>query len=368
MASPCCRSTQLFLGQFNKAACNTGRSSVMKPSFCLQELADYLEAPWQGDPEYRVNAIADIQTATPSDLSFVARRQFQEYVHSGGAGIVVLNPDLTVPAHLNIIRVPDPYLAYARLTALFDDRPPVPVGIHPSAVIADDAQVASSASVGPHCIVSARAVIGAHTQLQAGVFVGEGTHIGQDGFIYANASIYHGVAIGDRVIIHSGAVIGSDGFGFAPTQNGWTKIHQLGSVLVGDDVEIGASTAIDRGALDDTEIGDGVIIDNQVHIAHNVKIGRNTAIAGCVGIAGSTTIGSDCTVGGYVAINGHITIADQVHLNGGTVVTKSILKPGRYASGTLTQEAQLWRRNAVRVSQLEEWVGRIKKLEQRDTK
>lgn len=338
----------------------------LEQSFSLKELAERLESPWQGDPEQCVSAIADLQRATASDLSFVAKPQYQQFLRSSRAGIVVVHKDLAVPDDLNIIRVDNPYLAYALLTKLFDQRPPVPAGIHPSAVVADTAQVAPDAGIGPHCVVSPGAVIGANTQLQAGVFVGEDARIGSDSFIYANVSIYHGVTLGDRVIVHSGAVLGSDGFGFAPSQPGWTKIHQLGSVTVGNDVEIGASTAIDRGALDDTEIADGVIIDNQVHIAHNVKIGAHTAIAGCVGIAGSTTIGARCTMGGFVAINGHITIADDVHLNGGTVVTKSILSAGRYASGTLAQEAQVWRRNAVRLSQLDDWVARIKKLERSD--
>lgn len=335
-------------------------------SFCLEELAKYLESPWRGDPACCVSAIADLRHATASDLSFVAKTQYQQFIQSTKAGIVVVKQDLTVPDDLNIIRVDNPYLAYARLTRLFDQRPPVPGGVHPSAIIADTAQVAPSACIGPHCVVSSGAVIGENTQLQAGVFVGEDACIGQDGFIYANVSIYHGVNVGDRAIIHSGAVLGADGFGFAPAQPGWVKIHQLGGVNVGNDVEIGASTTIDRGALDDTEIADGVILDNQVHIAHNVKIGAHTALAGCVGVAGSATIGARCTIGGFVAINGHITLVDDVHINGGSIVAKSILEPGRYASGTLTQEAQVWRRNAVRLSQLDEWVGRIKKLEQPD--
>lgn len=338
----------------------------LQQSFSLEELAERLDSPWEGDPERRVNAIADLQRATLTDLSFVAKRQYQKFLGTTSAGIVVVHKELAVPTGLNIIRVVNPYLAYAHLTQLFDQRPSVPVGVHPSAVVADTAQVAPSAAIGPHCVVSAGAVIGANTQLQAGVFVGEEVRIGCDGFIYANASIYHGVIMGDRVIVHSGAVLGSDGFGFASAQPGWTKIHQLGSVTIGNDVEIGASTTIDRGALDDTEIADGVIIDNQVHIAHNVKVGPHTAIAGCVGIAGSATIGARCTLGGFVAINGHITIADDVHLNGGTVVTKSILSPGHYASGTLAQEAHIWRRNAVRLSQLDDWVARIKKLEHPD--
>lgn len=335
----------------------------MARSYSLKVLAEYLDCQWCGNPQASVCGVGNLTAATPDQLSFVSRKRYVPYLADTCAGIVIVKEGTDVPEHLNVLFVEDPYLAYARLSALFDQRPRQPNGIHPSAVVHETAEVDSTASVGPNCVIEAYAEVGAETELLSGAVVGPYAKVGKNCLLYANVSIYHGVDIGDRVIIHSNTTIGSDGFGFAPSAEGWSKIQQLGSVIIGDDVEIGACTAIDRGALDDTVIGTGVIIDNQVHIAHNVKIGERTAIAGCVGIAGSTTIGANCTLGGFVAINGHLNICDGVHFNGGTVVTKSVAEPGAYSSGTIMQDVKTWRKNAVRLSQLDEWVGRIKKLE-----
>lgn len=335
----------------------------MRQAYSLAELAEYLEAQYEGDATVTVSAIADLKLANKEQLSFLSNKKFEAYLDSTEAGIVVLALDVKPPKPLNVIRCKDPYLAYAKLSALFVKRVPAQDNIHASAVVAPTAQIAKSAKIGPGCVVEDGATVGEGTELQAGVFVGQNTSVGSDCLIYANVVLYHGVVLGNNVIIHGNTTIGSDGFGFAPTKSGWVKIHQLGGVVIGDNVEIGANTAIDRGAVNNTEIGKGVIIDNQVHIAHNVKIGDYTAIAGCVGIAGSTTIGKHCTFGGQVAINGHITIADNVHVNGGSIVTKS-LEAGQYASGTPLQDAKTWRKNAVRQGQLSEWVERIKKLEQ----
>ena len=336
----------------------------MAQSYTLAQLAQYLGAEFAGEGSFELNGIADLKDAQRNQLSFLSKKKFQPFLQTTQAGAVVVALDCEVPEHLNVIRCVDPYLAYAKLSALFVKRKRGKTGVHPTAVIAANAKVAASAIVGPHCVVEDGAVIGEGTELQAGTFVGQDARIGDDCLIYANVSLYHGVTLGNRVTVHSGTTIGSDGFGFAPSQEGWVKIHQLGGVCIGNDVEIGSGTSIDRGAINDTAIGNGVIIDNQVHIAHNVRVGDFTAIAGCVGIAGSTVIGKHCTFGGQVAINGHITIADNVHVNGGSVVTKSLTEPGQYASGTPLQEAAVWRRNAVRQGQLNEWVERIKKLEQ----
>lgn len=339
----------------------------MKNSYTLKELADYLGAQWQGDPETRVSAIANLASAGCDDLSFLSKKQYAHFLDETQAGIVILQNTADVPPPSNCIFVDDPYLAYAKISALFCRRVSGAAGVHPSAIIDPSAKVAASAIVGPNCVVGAHSHIGDATELLAGVVVGDHCSIGQHCLLHANVVLYHGITLGDRVNIHSSTVIGSDGFGFAPSKGGWTKIHQLGGVVIGSDVEIGSCTSIDRGAIDDTIIEDGVIIDNQVHIAHNVKIGKRTAIAGCVGIAGSTTIGSGCTMGGFVAISGHLDIADNVHLNGSTVVTKSIPEAGHYSSGTTAQDVKTWRRNAIRFSQLDSWVDRIKKLEQADT-
>lgn len=335
----------------------------MKKSYSLSWLADYLGGEWRGNPQAEVDAIGNLISATESQLSFLNKKQYAQYLDKTKAGIVIIKHDQDAPDHLNTIRVADAYQAYAKISGLFDQRIKGLAGIHPSAVVHETAEIAESASIGANCVVEAYAVVGAHTHLLAGVVVGTCARIGADSLIYPNTVVYHGVTIGDRVTIHACSAIGSDGFGFAPSKTGWIKIHQLGAVVVGNDVEIGSCTSIDRGAIDDTVIEDGVIIDNQVHIAHNVHIGRSTAIAGCVGIAGSTHIGAHCTIGGFVAINGHLTIGDNVHFNGGTVVTKSVKEAGLYSSGTIMQDAKSWRKNAVRLSQLDEWIERIKKLE-----
>lgn len=336
----------------------------MPKSFTLNELAQYLEAPYEGDGEAVLTAIADLKDATPDQVSFLSDKRYESFLNTTQAGAVIVDEQRAVPESLNIIRVKSPYLAYAKLSKLFDKRVVPEAGIHPTAVVATTAKVDPSAVIGPHCVIEDNAVIGAGTQLQAQVFVGQNTVVGENCMLYAHVTLYHHVVLGDRVSIHAATVIGSDGFGYAPTPEGWVKIHQLGGVTIEDDVEIGSGTTIDRGAVSDTIIRRGVIIDNQVHVAHNCELGENSAFAGCVGMAGSTKFGKGCTVGGGVLIGGHLEIGDGVHFNGGTIVTKSILEPGQYSSGTPVQEVKLWRRNAVRQGQLSEWVDRIKKLEQ----
>lgn len=335
----------------------------MARSYSLKWLAEHLQCQWRGDSQKSICGIGNLVTATPEQLSFVSKKRFLPYLNDTKAGIVIVKAGENVPEHLNALFVDDPYRAYAQLSVLFERRVKQTEGVHPSAVVHETAKVDPTAAVGPNCVVEAYAEIGAATELLPGVVIGACAKVGEGCLLYANVAIYHGVIVGDRVTIHSNTTIGSDGFGFAPSDEGWRKIHQLGAVVIGNGVEIGACTAIDRGAIDDTVIGAGVIIDNQVHIAHNVRIGERTAIAGCVGIAGSTVIGADCTLGGFVAVNGHLHICDGAHFNGGTVVTKSVTRPGVYSSGTIMQDAKTWRKNAVRLSQLDEWVERVKKLE-----
>lgn len=330
----------------------------------LKSIADYLGASLQGDPEKVICGIADIQAAGSEQIAFVAKKQFEQYLQSTQAGAVIVGTKVDVPNNLNAVRVDNPYLAYAKLTGLFVRRQRPSPGIHPSAVVDPSAQVADSVSIGPNCVVEAGVVLGSGTVLSAGVSIGAESSIGENCLLYPGVVVYHGVRIGHRVTLHANAVIGADGFGFAPSASGWQKIHQLGGVEIGDDVEIGAHTAIDRGAIHATKIGDGVIIDNLVHVAHNVIIGRYTAIAACTGIAGSTSIGERCTIGGQCGISGHLTIVDDVHLHGGTVVLRSINEPGHYASSTSAHDMQTWRRNTVRFTQLDEWIDRLKKLEQ----
>lgn len=345
----------------------------MNKSYTFKQIVDALQVEsqvveWQVPPntdmgDIVVEGIGNLESASSRDLSFLSKPQYLPFLESTQAGIILVQKEIEVPQHLTVIRVDNPYLAYAQLSGLFSDRICADVGVHPSATVDPTAQIDPGAIISANCVIGPHVVIGKGSELQPGVVIGACSNIGSDCLIYANAVIYHGVSLGDRVIIHSGSAIGSDGFGYAPSVQGWVKIHQLGGVTIGNDVEIGSCTAIDRGAIEDTVIEDGVIIDNQVHIAHNVHIGKRTAIAGCVGIAGSTTIGAGCTMGGFVAINGHLTIVDDVHFNGGTVVTKSVTEAGAYSSGTIMQDVKSWRKNAVRCSQMGTWIDRIKKLE-----
>lgn len=335
----------------------------MNTGFNLKQLAEYLQADWCGDPDVFVSGIANLVRAEPHHLSFLSKKQFAAYLNSTRAGIVIVKEGMETPEGLNVLRVPDPYSAYATVSRLFCQRPPQSQGIHPSAWVDPTAIIAPTASIGPGCSIAENVEIGENTEILSGAVIGAGSRLGANCIIYPNVVIYHGVVLGDRVTIHASTVIGADGFGFARKDAKWIKIYQLGGVRIGNDVEIGASTTIDRGAIDDTLIADGVIIDNQVHVAHNCVIGQGTAIAGCTGIAGSTEIGANCTFGGFAAISGHLKIADNVHFNGSTVVTRSISEPGVYSSGTVVQEVHTWRKNAVRFGQLDQWVERIKKLE-----
>ena len=344
------------------------QSSTLPASHTLGALAEFLSAELVGDETCLISGIATLAEAQSSQLSFLANNHYLKFLTTTQAGAVILHPDVAADFHGNKLLHPKPYLAYAKLTALFADKPRVAEGVHPSAVVSDRADIHADASIGPHCVVEAGASIAAGAQLGAGSFVGENSQIGQNTVLCANVSIYHGVTVGAECLIHSQVVIGSDGFGFAPDGKGWVKIHQLGGVVIGDRVELGAGTTVDRGALDDTCLSDGVIVDNQVQIAHNVRIGANTAIAAGCAIAGSAIIGSGCTIAGMVGIVGHLTIVDGVHVTAKTLVTKSISKAGSYSSGTPMDESANWRKNAVRYGQLNTLAARVKSLEklQRD--
>lgn len=333
--------------------------------YLLDELALLVDANLIGDGDVEITGIGGAALASNGQVTFIADKKYLPSLSESSASAVLLSSPLDNCAVPNQLIVADPYLAYAKLTLVFDNRPKTPNAIHPSAVVAETAQIGVGVKVAPHCVIEAGAIIGDNTELCAGAVVGPNAVLGTDCLLHANVTIAHNCTLGNNVKIHSGTTIGSDGFGYAPSkEEGWVKIHQLGRVIIGNGVEIGANCAIDRGAIQDTIIEDGVIIDNLVHIAHNVQVGQRTAIAGCVGIAGSTVIGSGCTIAGFVAINGHLTIADNVHFNGGTIVTKSIDEAGHYASGSPMQDVRAWRRTMVRVGQLDELVGRVKKLEE----
>ncbi len=331
----------------------------------LREIADFLSATLEGNAGLIITGIAGLVAAKKNDISFLANKAYQAQLQDSAAGAVILREQESHLYDGNKLIVPDPYLSYARLSRLFDRSLDVKHGVHESAVVDPQATLGKNVTLGPHVVVGRGAVIGDDVVIGAGSVIGDGTLIGARTRLAANVSIYHDVVIGEDCLFHSSCVIGADGFGFAPDREkgGWCKIHQLGGVVIGNRVEVGATTTIDRGALDDTVIEDGVIIDDQVHVAHNCRIGANTAIAANCGIAGSTKIGRNCTLAGAVGIVGHIDITDNVHITGMTMVSKSITESGSYSSGTSAIGTREWRKNAVRFNQLNDLAQRLRKLE-----
>ncbi|MEN9538895.1 MAG: UDP-3-O-(3-hydroxymyristoyl)glucosamine N-acyltransferase, partial [Pseudomonadota bacterium] len=298
-----------------------------------------------------VHGIAPLESAGPMDLSFWSGARYKEQLQNTRAACVLVTPDALalVPTSTCAILVSNPYLAYARLTQWWrahqDQDADGEARLHPSAVIHPSAQVHATARVGALCVVEAGAIIGAETRLHSRVTVGRGCKLGA------------------RCILHPGVVVGADGFGFAAVDGRWEKIEQLGAVDVGDDVEIGANTCIDRGALVDTVIEDGVKLDNLIQIGHNVRVGKHTAMAGCVGVAGSSTIGAHCTLGGGAVVLGHLIIADHVHVSAASVVTRSISEPGQYTGLFPIDDNAAWERNAAALKQLAGLRQRIRELE-----
>ncbi|PRB76526.1 UDP-3-O-(3-hydroxymyristoyl)glucosamine N-acyltransferase [Pseudomonas sp. MYb185] len=329
----------------------------------LAQLAERLDARLSGDGSKLIRGLAALHDAGPDQLSFLANRQYRKQLAGTRAGAVLLTEADAADYAGNALIVADPYLAYARLSHHFDPKPRAVPGVHPSAVIADSASVDASASIGAGVVIEADAVIGANVTLGAQCFVGARCRIGAGSWLAPRVTLYHDVRMGERVVIQSGAVVGGEGFGFAKDQGKWQKIAQIGGVLIGDDVEIGANTTIDRGAINDTVIGNDVKLDNQIQIAHNVQIGDHTAMAACVGISGSTRIGRNCTIAGGVGMVGHIDICDNVFVSGMTMVTRSITEPGAYSSGTAMQPAAEWKKSAARIRQLDALAKRVQQLE-----
>lgn len=341
------------------------------PEYTLGEIAKALGAELVGDPASPVRGLNTLQKAGAGEVAFLANAIYRRYLATTRATAVILSPEYRNECPVNALVTGNPYAAFARLTSWFSRVPHPASGIHSSALVAETAQVAASASIGPFCVISEGAVIGERSVLHSGVVIGEGSRVGDDCCLHSHVTLYHGVTLGNAVMVHSSAVIGADGFGFAPSAAGWIKIAQNGGVRIGNRVEIGAGTTIDRGAIEDTVIEDGVIIDNQVQIAHNVHIGRNTAIAGCTAVAGSTRIGANCTIAGAVGITGHLEITDGVHVTAMSLISKSIDRPGTYSSGTAMSATRDWRKNAVRFLQLDGLFRRVSDLEKKagvDTK
>ncbi len=322
----------------------------------LKQLADSLGLGLRGDPDTQINRLADIQSADEGSLSFVVGARLRNDLLSCRASAVIVPEDLADDAPCACLVSSNPYLSYAQASHILYPYKPLVSGPAVGACVAADADVQPCAEIGPNAVITSGSTIGQNCVIGAGTYIGESVTIGANCRIGPNVTICHGTSIGSDCRVHPGAVIGADGFGFAPGPDGWVHIRQIGRVLIGDRVDVGANTTIDRGAIGDTVIGNDVILDNQIQVAHNVHIGDYTAIAGCVGIAGSTVIGRHCRIGGKTAIVGHITIADNVTLTATSFVSRSITEPGTYSSGMPLQKNSDWRRTFVRLSRLDEIV------------
>ena len=311
----------------------------------------------RGEPELRVSRVATLSRAEPGTLSFLANPRYRKQMESTQATAVLVGPENAAMCPVAVLIDPNPYLAYARIADLLYPPAAPTAGIHASAVVSPGARVAGSAGIGPLAVIEEGVLIGERVFVGPGCIVQRGAEIGADSHLMSRVNVCAGVRIGRRCILHAGAVVGSDGFGFAADAGIWVKVPQLGGVQIGDDVEIGANTTIDRGAIDDTIVEHGAKLDNQIQVGHNVTIGAHTAIAGCVGISGSTTIGRRCMIGGAVGIAGHLTIADDVTVTGLSLVSASIRESGSYSSGMPAVQTRRWRRM---VAHFRRWDGKEK--------
>lgn len=335
----------------------------------LGDISRRLDGELIGDPAAVVTRIGTLEAADAHTISFLSNPRYQAQLAGSAAGCVIVGPAQREAAAARgaAIVCADPYLAFAHLTqwwAAQSRRAPV-AGVHRSAVVEEGARIAPTASIGAFAFVGAGAEVGEGAVIGSHVHVGADAAVGESSWLKAHVTLSEGCRVGRRAIVHSGAVIGADGFGFAPHQGRWEKIEQLGAVLIGDDVEIGANTCIDRGALEDTVLEDGVKLDNLVQIGHNVRVGRHTAFAGCVGVAGSARIGAHCTAGGGAIILGHLEIVDHVHITAATVISRSIMKPGQYSGMFPFDDNASWEKNAATLRQLHTLRERVRALEKK---
>jgi len=331
----------------------------------LEQLALALDAKLLGDKNVKISHFKDLSDASNGDISFVSNLKFKSQLQQTRASAVIVSETMAEYSPVAVLIVKDPYLAYAKAAQLLDTTPSVKLGVASSARIHPSAKIGTNVAIGEGVIIAANVTIADNSEIAAGTVIGENSRIGQNTKIKANVTIYHNIEIGNDVLIHSGTVIGSDGFGFANEAGCWQKIPQMGKVIIGNDVEIGANCSIDRGALKNTEIGNGVKMDNMIHIAHNVIIGDHCAMAACVGIAGSTVVGERCTFSGAVAIVGHLDIPAGTHFTVRTVVNKSPKHSGAFSSGTGMMENKDWRKSVARFKQLDDLSKRIKYLEKK---
>ncbi len=332
-------------------------------SVTLGELAVRFGCELRGDPDVTVDSVAPLAQAGPRAVAFLANAKYASQLAETRAGAVILDAASAASSPVPSLVAGNPHATFARVAAVLHPDPPLEPGVHPSAAVAPDAQVEAGAQVAAQAAVGSGARIGARCYIGPGCVVEPGAIIGEDSRLVARVYIGHHVVLGRRCVVQPGAVLGADGFGFAPEKGAWIKVPQLGSVTVGDDVEIGANTTIDRGALNDTVIEDGVKIDNLCMIAHNCRIGAHTAIAATCGIAGSTTIGKRNILGGKVGVTGHVTLCDDVVVLGTSFVSRSIHKPGVYSSALPSEEAGTWRRIVGRIKRLDSMAGRLRNVE-----
>ena len=336
------------------------------PSFSLGSLADKLGLTLEGDAGLAINGLATLSNANGHHLSFYHNNKFHTDLKNTKAGAVILTKGASTDCPVNKLIADNPYAAYARATQLFDTNSTFKAGIHSSASIDNSAIIGADVSIGAHVVIEEGVQIGDGVAIGSNSVIEAGSRIGKDSRLFPNVTLYANVLCGERAIIHSQVVIGSDGFGFARDGVKQVKIAQLGGVSIGDDVEIGAGTTIDRGALEDTVIGNGVKIDNQVQIAHNVKVGENTVICGCSAVAGSSKIGKNCIIAGAVGIINHITIVDDVTVTAMSLVNQSIKEKGVYSSGTGLSATAEWKKSIVHFRQLDSMMKRLKSLEEKN--
>lgn len=331
--------------------------------FTLPEIARRFGGEVRADNGVIVRQVASLASAGADQIAFLSDARYLTLLATTGAGAVLLSPRYADATDIPRIITDNPYAYYAKISALLNPEPESAAGIDSSASIAPGVMIPVSASIGAHAVIARGVTLGEHVIVGPGCHIGENAEIGEGTRLNANAVVYHGCHVGKRCIVHSGAVIGADGFGHAEDGDHWVKIPQIGRVKIGDDVEIGANTTIDRGALDDTVIEDGVKLDNLIQVGHNCRIGAHTVIAGCVGIAGSARIGKHCRIGGAAMILGHLEIADDITISPGSMITRSITKPGTYTALMPFQTHKDWLMTAAHIRHLDTLVERIARLE-----
>jgi len=332
-------------------------------SYTLTDIAKHIGATVKGDGNISVSSLATLATAKNHQIAFLSNSKYQHQLQDTHAAAVIVSPALAEFCPTNALVMDNPYMGYAMTAQLLDSTPLPASEVHPSAVVDESVKIGAHVAIGANAVIESGVELGDGVVIGPGCFVGKNVKIGANTKLWANISVYHECLIGYDCLIQANTVIGSDGFGYAPHNGQWHKIPQLGRVVIGNRVEIGASTTIDRGALDDTVIEDGCILDNQIQIAHNVVIGENTAMAACSVVAGSSKVGKNCTIAGLVGVNGHIEIADNVVLTGMTMVTKALDKSGVYSSGIPAQPNKDWNRMNARLRKLDETTKKVSQIE-----